>query len=120
MKMNYFVVNADNTYEFIEKETDNVLRDIEFAIGDMARFDSCKYYPGYFVASNECQTDYSNKNKLASCFIDGEVYDTCCIVKAFEHWAVDNSDFDTFTDDDRKEFGLLLNEYIKVVKNENS
>lgn len=120
MKINYFVLYPNNTYEFVEKDVDFILNDIETTvINDMARFDSCVDYPGYFIANNECQTDYTNVNKLASKFLNDEVYDVCAIVKSFEYWPSENSDFETFNEDDRKEFELILNEQIKVINNEN-
>lgn len=121
MKTNYFILYPNNTYEFVEKDVDDILKDIEHnVINDMARFDSCKDYPGYFIVNNECQTQYTNVNNLASKFLNDSVYDICAIIKSFEYQPCENSNFETFNEEDKKEFELILNEYIKVINNENS
>jgi len=122
MKINYFVVYPNNTYEFIEKDIDSsFLKDIEYnVIKDISRFDPCKDYPGYFIANNECQVKFDTPNRLASKFINEDAYDTCAIVKSFEYWPSENEDFDTFNDEDRNQFKIMLDEYIKVINNENN
>ena len=42
------------------------------------------------------------------------------IVKLFECWPSGNEDFETFNKYDRKDFELILDEFINVIKNEDN
>ena len=123
MKINYFILYPNNTYEFVEKEesTDGItyLKSIEDAIGDYCWFTPLKDYPGYFIARNDCTADYTKRNKLAESFTHEEEFDKCVLVKCYEGQACSDIEFETFSEDDRKYFELFLNEQIKVINNEN-
>ena len=142
MKINYFILYPNNTYEFVEKEesTDGItyLKSIEDAVGDYCWFTPLKDYPGYFmtcndctadytiedypgyfIARNDCTADYTKRNRLAESFTHEEEFDKCVLVKCYEGQACSDIEFETFSEDDRKYFELFLNEQIKVINNEN-
>ena len=124
MKINYFVLYPNNTYEFVEKEEVSngitYLRCIEDSVGDYCYFSSLKDYPGYFMAKNDCTADYSKRNKLAESFTHEEEFDRCVIAKCYEDQAIEDIQFETFSDDDKKYFEIILKEQIKVISNESN
>ena len=123
MKINYFILYPDNTYEFFEKEEQsegrNFLRCIENTIGDYCWFYPLNDYPGYFIAFNDGVSD-SKLNKLAESFTHEEEFDKCVLVKCYEGQAIADIEFEIFTEDDKKEFEDILNEKIKEIKNESN
>lgn len=124
MKINYFILYPNNTYEFVETDMSSngttYLRNVEEAVGDYCWFTPLKDYPGYFMACNDCTADYTKRNKLAESFTHEEEFDKCVLVKCYEGQACSDIEFETFSEDDRKYFELFLNEQIKVINNENS
>lgn len=123
MKINYFILYPNNTYEFVETDMSSngttYLRNVEEAVGDYCWFTPLKDYPGYFMACNDCTADYTKRNKLAESFTHEEEFDKCVLVKCYEGQACSDIEFETFSEDDRKYFELFLNEQIKVINNEN-
>lgn len=124
MKINYFILYPNNTYEFVETDMSSngttYLKNVEEAVGDYCWFTPLKDYPGYFMACNDCTADYTKRNKLAESFTHEEEFDKCVLVKCYEGQACSDIEFETFSEDDRKYFELFLNEQIKVINNENS
>lgn len=123
MKVNYFVLYPNDTYEFVEKEisSDGItyLSCIQEDVGDFCWFTPIKEYPGYFIAWNDCTADYTKLNKLAESLTKEEEFDRCVLVKCFTGQACEDSEFETFTEEDRNYFETFFNEQIKVIKNEN-
>lgn len=123
MKINYFILYPNNTYEFVETDMSSngttYLRNVEEAVGDYCWFTPLKDYPGYFMACNDCTADYTKRNKLAESFTHEEEFDKCVLVKCYEGQACSDIEFETFSEDDRKYFEIFLNEQIKVINNEN-
>lgn len=124
MKINYFVLYPNNTYEFVEKEIPSngitYLSCIQEDVGDFCWFVPLEHYPGYFIAFNDCTADCNKPNKLAQIFTDKEEIDVCVLVKCFTGQASSDDEFETFNDEDRKYFELILNEQIKVINNESN
>lgn len=124
MKINYFILYPNNTYEFVETDMSSngitYLKNVEESVGDYCWFTPLKDYPGYFMACNDCTADYTKRNKLAESFTHEEEFDKCVLVKCYEGQACSDIEFETFSEDDRKYFELFLNEQIKVINNENS
>ena len=124
MKINYFILYPNNTYEFVETDMSSngitYLKNVEESVGDYCWFTPLKDYPGYFMACNDCTADYTKINKLAESFTHEEEFDKCVLVKCYEGQACSDIEFETFSEDDRKYFELFLDEQIKVINNENS
>ena len=126
MKVNYFVIYPNNTYEFVEKDVEETNYQTEFldciedSIGDFSWSIPLEDYPGYFILINDCVVDYTKVNKLASSFTHKEECDICVLTKCYEGQACFNNEFETFSEDDKKYFEIILNEQIKVIENENT
>lgn len=122
MRVNYFVLYPDNTYEFVEKESTfselNFCKAIEDSVGDFCYFSPITDYPGYFIAFNDCTANYSLNNTLASSLTNRKEYDICAIVKALNPAPCSDIEFDAFNEDDKKLFDNLLKEQIKAINNE--
>lgn len=124
MKVNYFVLYPNDTYEFVEKEITpteyktEFLDEIEKAIGDYSYIKPLSDFDGYFLAYNDCVIDNPKRNRLAECLTHAEEDDVCVLTKCYVGQACFNDEFETFSDDDRKYFELIFNEQLKVINDE--